>query len=176
MFWVTGTAFTHVKNLYKILGNPVKTCFDMYGDSRENLLENLADVILSLISSVCGIFKRSDVTCHGWVMSHIRWMSHVAYPMSRVNKSYEWVMLHLSSSNGKWYSCQIDKKNVNKENIHIHNHNSWIKYLKYISVGYIFVSDDHDYSWILTLLYFRFLIHDSWRIAFSSFSFFINLP
>jgi len=47
------------ENPYEIVGTPVKTCeivFDMYGDSSENLLENLAVVIiLSLISSVYGV-------------------------------------------------------------------------------------------------------------------------
>jgi len=68
VFRVTGTPFTHVKTCLKFWGIR-ESVFDMYGDSRENLLEILAVVIvLSLISSVRGmphvdsLFHLSHVT------------------------------------------------------------------------------------------------------------------
>jgi len=54
LFSVMGTPFTHVKPCLKFCGLP-SNIFDMYWDSRENLFEIVAVVIIwSPISSICG--------------------------------------------------------------------------------------------------------------------------
>jgi len=55
IFWVTGTLFILEWKLVWNFGDFCENVFDVYGDSRENLLEILAiGIILSPISSVCG--------------------------------------------------------------------------------------------------------------------------
>ena len=109
------------------LGDSREKLFNMYGDSRENLLEILAVVIISsAISSVCSMNESRhieighvthlnkachagirhgthiDGTCHtyDWVMLWVmskKWMIHVTH-MDGSCHTYEWVSTHRNES------------------------------------------------------------------------------
>jgi len=97
LFWVTGTPFTHVKTILKF-GDSRENVFDMYGDSREGLLEILAVVIISSpISSVrglicvtwliCDFFLRETWLIMEWFIC-VTWLVHIhEHDMTR---PYSW--------------------------------------------------------------------------------------